>query len=325
MSNGMADYYVLLGVDDDCTPEELKQAYRGAAKECHPDYLGETGHNICVLLNEAYDTLSDAGLRSQYNAKLEQALVDNEDKYTGKTMSKWIPELAPRMAKNTEQFERRGVFVDEFTCIGCKQCMWCASATFRVEPEYGRSRVFAQWLDTEDNIQAAIDSCPVTCITWEDKADLPALEWVMQTQMTQRVGVGIMQGGQGASMDVFAATRKFLKERKQKEEARSSDKGRYSAAQDGARRRAAEKLKQRNAGWFGAFTFEGVFQSAMSSMDESMGYRPLSLDKVGSRKRAVRWDAASRRANAAMFSAAALPTRTRGPATVFLADPAAEE
>lgn len=63
----------------------------------------------------------------------------------------------------------------------------------------------------------------------------------------------------------------------------------------------------------------------MSSMDESMGYRPLSLDKVGSRKRAVRWDAASRRANAAMFSAAALPTRTRGPATVFLADPAAEE
>ena len=27
-------------------------AYRGLAKECHPDYLGNEGHNICILLNE---------------------------------------------------------------------------------------------------------------------------------------------------------------------------------------------------------------------------------------------------------------------------------
>lgn len=39
-------------VDDDCTPEEVKQAYRSLAKECHPDYLGDKGHNICILLNE---------------------------------------------------------------------------------------------------------------------------------------------------------------------------------------------------------------------------------------------------------------------------------
>ncbi len=45
---------------------------------------------------------------------------------------------------------------DEFTCIGCKQCVWAASATFRIEPEHGRSRVYAQWLDDEDKIQSAI-------------------------------------------------------------------------------------------------------------------------------------------------------------------------
>lgn len=33
---------------------------------------------------------------------------------------------------------------DENTCIGCKQCVWCAPATFRIEDTYGRSRVFAQ-------------------------------------------------------------------------------------------------------------------------------------------------------------------------------------
>lgn len=42
-----------------------------------------TGIPCCLTPLQAYDTLSDAGLRSQYNAKLEQALVDNEDKYTG--------------------------------------------------------------------------------------------------------------------------------------------------------------------------------------------------------------------------------------------------
>ena len=42
---------------------------------------------------------------------------------------------------------------DETICIGCKQCVWCASATFRIEPTHGRSRVFAQWIDEEDLVQ----------------------------------------------------------------------------------------------------------------------------------------------------------------------------
>jgi hypothetical protein len=44
-----------LQVDDDATAEEIKRAYRSMAKECHPDYLGDKGHNICILLNEAYE------------------------------------------------------------------------------------------------------------------------------------------------------------------------------------------------------------------------------------------------------------------------------
>ena len=42
---------------------------------------------------------------------------------------------------------------DECSCIGCKQCVWIAQGTFRIEPAHGRSRVFAQWVDTEDDIQ----------------------------------------------------------------------------------------------------------------------------------------------------------------------------
>lgn len=42
-------------VDDDANAEEIKRAYRALAKECHPDYKGDEGHNICILLNEAYE------------------------------------------------------------------------------------------------------------------------------------------------------------------------------------------------------------------------------------------------------------------------------
>jgi ferredoxin len=74
----------------------------------------------------------------------------------GEPLSKWMPTVNPSMAKHTDPAEDRAVFVDENTCIGCKQCVWHASATFRIEDDYGRSRVYAQWLDPEDKLQDAI-------------------------------------------------------------------------------------------------------------------------------------------------------------------------
>lgn len=35
-------------------------------------------------------------------------------------------------------------------------CNCCCCCRCRIEPEYGRSRVFAQWLNTEDELQSAI-------------------------------------------------------------------------------------------------------------------------------------------------------------------------
>lgn len=129
-------------VDDDAPYDEIKKAYRALAKSCHPDYLGEKGHEICIMLNEvcalncirrflhslnlggraapargsgawrapaclrvctshasspdrhahsapaswytqAYQILGDADARANYNNKLEQALLDEDDNYTG--------------------------------------------------------------------------------------------------------------------------------------------------------------------------------------------------------------------------------------------------
>lgn len=290
LRNGLCDYYEVLGVDDDADLAEVKQAYRALAKECHPDYLGDRGHNICILLNEAYEVLMDEDARRKYNAQLETALADEEDLYTGEPLSKWMPAVQPAMAKNTNPDEDRAVFVDEATCIGCKQCVWHACATFRIENEHGRSRAFAQWLDSEEHLQAAIDSCPVDCIHWVKRADLPALEFVMQNRVS-RTNVGVMMGGYGRVADVWSATEMFLKERRRKEEAQRLAKRQYSPQQEAARREAAEELLRTNLGFFAHF-FKGAIQSM-----ESAVYGTGEDLKVGQRKRSARWQERERAAS----------------------------
>lgn len=104
---------------------EIKAAYRSLAKVCHPDFLGEKGHNICILLNEvrplcycirllllnpwhttcpmssiqAYETLSSPKRRAAYNLELEQALLDSSDGYTGLHAHTLFPSSLPSLIK----------------------------------------------------------------------------------------------------------------------------------------------------------------------------------------------------------------------------------
>ncbi|CAK0783074.1 hypothetical protein CVIRNUC_006269 [Coccomyxa viridis] len=244
----VVDFYELLNVDDDATLEDIKAAYRYLAKQCHPDQRGDVGHDMCVLLNEAYSVLSSPQERQKYNACLQEQLQDAIDDFTGKPLSKWL--VNQKMGRNEDINERRAVFVDEAACIGCKQCVWCASGVFRMEPEFGRSRAFAQWCDTEDRIQDAIDSCPVDCIHWVDRDELPALEYVMQRRVG-RTNVGVMMAGQGGgTADVFSMATRFLKEREQRLKQRAQSRA-YTPAQEAAWARAADSIKTQDRGWWG--------------------------------------------------------------------------
>jgi hypothetical protein len=70
----MKDFYYILGVDENCTLLEIKEAYRKLSKKFHPD-LNQGDYyfdNRFREINEAYETLSDAGKRKQYNAALKK-------------------------------------------------------------------------------------------------------------------------------------------------------------------------------------------------------------------------------------------------------------
>lgn len=65
------DYYIVLGVSPGATRQRIKQAYRDLAKRFHPDSGGtETSESRFKEVQKAYETLSDAGLRADYDAKL---------------------------------------------------------------------------------------------------------------------------------------------------------------------------------------------------------------------------------------------------------------
>lgn len=63
-------YYEILGVSKTATDEELKSAFRKLARQYHPDLHpgDEAAANKFKEVNEAYETLSDAQKRAEYDA-----------------------------------------------------------------------------------------------------------------------------------------------------------------------------------------------------------------------------------------------------------------
>src|ERR1043166_2890691 len=64
-----ADYYDVLGVSREASPEEIKKAYRQAAMKYHPDRnKGDAGSELKFKeAAEAYEVLSDPQKRGRYD------------------------------------------------------------------------------------------------------------------------------------------------------------------------------------------------------------------------------------------------------------------
>ena len=63
------NYYDVLGVAKDASPEDIRKAYRKAVRASHPDHPDNAGDSTRMAeVNAAYDTLGDAKKRAEYDA-----------------------------------------------------------------------------------------------------------------------------------------------------------------------------------------------------------------------------------------------------------------
>ena len=63
----------------------------------------------------------------------------------------------------------KGAHVDPNVCIGCGLCAQLCPKVFALQDD-GKSKAVNPTGDDEANIQSAIDSCPVTAISWQEQA-----------------------------------------------------------------------------------------------------------------------------------------------------------
>jgi ferredoxin len=217
-------YYTLLQVEPSAGREEIKQNFRQLLKATHPDVAGEASVEISRIMNDAYKTLLDDVARELYDRDLAESRYamalageranDEFKPYTGEALSKFVG--------SDPTGQSRAVFVNESVCIGCRMCNHSAAKTFMMEQDYGRARAFQQWADTEEDIQIAIDSCPVDCISWVKKTNLPILEYAMQT--IDRINIASMRAGNARGADPFDIANGMIR-RGEEARARLGDSG----------------------------------------------------------------------------------------------------
>lgn len=81
--NSSMNYYELLGVNENATKEEIKQAYKKQMKKWHPDInKSEEAPQISMRLNDAKEILLDDEKRKNYDLSLNKEINDNYNKYT---------------------------------------------------------------------------------------------------------------------------------------------------------------------------------------------------------------------------------------------------
>ncbi len=81
----MKDYYSILGLDSDASPDTIKATFRRLAREAHPDRMRHLGaaeqaeaSARMTDLNEAYSTLSNPARRREYDQEVRAAAAAQE-------------------------------------------------------------------------------------------------------------------------------------------------------------------------------------------------------------------------------------------------------
>lgn len=266
---GGEDFYTILGVVPAASSKEIKKAYYALMRDFHPDlYVTEDSTDLCVLLNEIYETLMDPDKRALY------------DTLSGFSLNSVNP-------FKDRSYEPDQAFVDEVNCIGCGKCVRACPASFYIEPsKYGRARVVAQGASSIEEIEIAMETCPVDCIHWVTSPQLSLLETALSTM--NRVEVWIMQRSGRSPGNVFYEASRAWERRMSNILAAAEIRKHQQAAS------AAAKTAAATTGW--SFWGSGSPTGSGASMDDDTSKNTSSNNTASGRQIAGLAAAAARTA-----------------------------
>jgi molecular chaperone DnaJ len=97
------NYYVILGINSDATPNQIKSAYRQKAKSAHPDCSGGSCEPFYDV-QQAYEVLSDPARRKKYDGEIDRQRRERQRSWN----------LEPEPLIPTEQHTGRRIVQDPF-------------------------------------------------------------------------------------------------------------------------------------------------------------------------------------------------------------------
>ncbi len=83
------DLYHILNLPPDASPDEIRRAYHKAARELHPDMNPSSAEGF-ILIQQAYEVLSNPTRRAAYDARLEKERTENSPILVTTTFSRKV-------------------------------------------------------------------------------------------------------------------------------------------------------------------------------------------------------------------------------------------
>ncbi|SFN07592.1 DnaJ domain-containing protein [Thermodesulforhabdus norvegica] len=119
----MKDYYKILNVPEDASPETIHDAYRKAAKMYHPD-VAETGnHEKFLEIREAYEVLSDPERRRRYDIMRGSTVVGGRSTRSGVRPPVGYPVIRAELILTPREAYYGGLFTVDVPFATA--CPWC--------------------------------------------------------------------------------------------------------------------------------------------------------------------------------------------------------
>eukprot|EP00262_Sarcandra_glabra_P001197 TRINITY_DN1121_c0_g1_i1.p1 TRINITY_DN1121_c0_g1~~TRINITY_DN1121_c0_g1_i1.p1 ORF type:complete len:274 (+),score=35.28 TRINITY_DN1121_c0_g1_i1:30-851(+) len=186
-----ASPYEVLGVDESCSPAELKAAFRARVKEFHPDVFKDAGDSDAIIRRvlQAYEMLSKC---HQFETIERESLDPFEE-----------PECVA--------FD---IFINEILCVGkgCPySCVKRAPHAFSFNPLSGSAHAISQGHGEDYKVQLAVGQCPRSCIHYVTPSQRVILEELMDSVLNNPYS-----SAEAALLDSLTAKAKFENNRYQK-------------------------------------------------------------------------------------------------------------